>query len=178
MVHRLSQLQPSCSITQELYGQIAGFTYDLLTQCKDESCLQYEIENAIFFEMGKSLQASRAGDRCTFVDYQLARIKMASRKSQERAKFQTYVRCWDAAIPLLDDGTSGAEAVGSAVHTECKAILDSALAQSDDPKLFNAIVEKLRPDLVARILEYRAAKRRLQEMEKGKSPRKELKGSA
>lgn len=174
MVHRLAQLQPSCSITEELYAKIAGFFYDLLTQCSDESCLHYEIENGIFFEMGKSLQASKAGEKCTFVDYQLTRIEMASKKNQEREKFQTYIRCWDAAIPLLDDGVSGAETVGFAVHAKCKAVLDSALAQSDNPKLFNAIVEKLQPDLVARVLQYRAAKRQLQEIERRKPPRKSI----
>ena len=174
MVRRLAQLQPSCAITQELYERIVGFFYNLLTQCMDESCLHYEIENTIFFEMGKSLQASMAGDKCTFVDYQMARIEMASKKNQEREKFQTYIRCWDAAIPLLDDGITGAETVGIAVHTKCKTILDSALAQSDNSKLFNAIVENLQPDLVARVLEYRAVKRQLQEIERKKSPRRSV----
>jgi hypothetical protein len=174
MIHRLAQLQPSCSITQEVYGRIAGFFYDLLTQCIDESCLHYEIENTIFFEMGKSLQASMAGDKCTFVDYQLARMEMASKKKKEREDTKDYFQCGIAAIPLLDDGISGAETVALALHSKCKPILESALAQSDDSALLNEIVKNLRSHLVALVLQYRAAKRQLQEIERKKSPSKSV----
>ena len=59
MVHRLSQLQPSCSITQELYGQIAGFTYDLLTQCKDGHAFSMKSRTPSFSKWGSRYKHQR-----------------------------------------------------------------------------------------------------------------------
>jgi len=168
MAVRLAQLQPRCSITQESLEKIISFFIDKVNQCKDESCLSTVNTNEIFSPTEKALQASMNGDKCTFVDDQLAAMERWARENKALADARGYRQCAMESVPLLDDGISGAETVAAALHAKCNPILVAAYAQTDKSVEFmNALVREFRPYLIELVLQHRAAKRLLQETQKG-----------
>lgn len=156
MIYRAAQVEARCLIKREDSLKVFSFSFGKAELCRDDMCILNEMYSTLSgFE--KDLKAAMKGEKCQFINKQLARMEMEQQNSKALADAGNYLRCAMIATPLLDDRISSAETVAIALHSKCKPILDAALAQSATlAARSGAIAMELRPKLIEFVLENRA----------------------